>query len=178
MATEKAPTSKPSRWKWPARLLLGLGLSLGGWEASHQVITTPYQDIVGVWTVCDGITRDVDPNKVYTEAECADLAQREIQIHLDGIAQCAPVSALPIHQQFAHAHLAYNIGVGAWCKSSLARLIREGQPLAACGRMALFVYAGGKDCRLKQNRCSGLVKRRAFEQGVCEGRILVPGLTS
>lgn len=55
--------------------------------------------------------------------------------------------------------MAYNIGVGAFCKSSVARYANEGNWRRACARIAeIYVTAGGK--RL-------LVRRRAFESRMC-----------
>lgn len=168
-----------SSTKWGAGVLLALAASLGLYESSNRTITTPYQDIGGVWTVCDGITgADVVPGKTYTEAECRELLVRQIEIHLDGIAKCAPVRALTPHQQFAFGHLAYNIGARAWCGSTMAALVRAGRARDACAQITRWVFVQGRDCRIAANRCGGIVKRRVFERGVCEGTITPEGVAS
>lgn len=165
--------------KWGVGLLLALAASLGLYESSNRVITTPYQDIGGVWTVCDGITgTDVVPGRTYTATECRVLLARQIEAHLDGIAKCAPVRSLTLHEQFAFGHLAYSIGVGKWCGSTMAALVRAGRPREACAQITRWVFVAGRDCRIAANKCAGIVKRRLFERGVCEGTITPEGLAS
>ena len=57
--------------------------------------------------------------------------------------------------------MAYNIGSGAFCKSSVARYANAGDWERACKRMAqIYKTAGGQEL-------PGLVKRRKMESELC-----------
>lgn len=66
--------------------------------------------------------------------------------------------------------LAYNVGGSAVCKSTMVRLHNAGQHAEACAEFDRWTRYQGKDCRDPANRCGGLVKRRAAERAMCEGR--------
>jgi lysozyme len=90
----------------------------------------PYYDTVGVKTVCVGSTNNVE-NRRYSEAECEALLRREVREY--GTAALACI-AVPISQSEyeAYASLAFNIGTGAFCKSTLVKKLRAGDYLGAC----------------------------------------------
>jgi lysozyme len=47
---------------------------------------TPYQDIAGIVTVCQGHTgKDIVKGKVYTPAECKALLERDLKVHREGV---------------------------------------------------------------------------------------------
>ena len=66
--------------------------------------------------------------------------------------------------------LAYNVGTGAVCKSTMVRLHNAGQHAQACAEFDRWTFFQGKDCKEPANRCSGLTKRLATERAQCEGR--------
>lgn len=66
--------------------------------------------------------------------------------------------------------LAYNVGAGAVCKSTMVRLHNAGQHAEACAQFDRWTFFQGKDCKDPANRCSGLAKRRGAERAQCEGR--------
>ena len=76
--------------------------------------------------------------------------------------QCVRVS-LHQYECDAFVSLAYNIGSGAFCGSTLVRKLNAGDYAGACAEIDRWVYAGGK-------RLPGLVKRRAEERARCEGK--------
>ncbi len=50
-----------------------------GDDGLEGVSYIPYEDIVGVWTVCHGHTgKDIMPGKTYTEAECKALLNKDL----------------------------------------------------------------------------------------------------
>lgn len=65
--------------------------------------------------------------------------------------------------------LAYNVGAGPVCRSTMVRLHNEGRHAEACAQFDRWTFYLGKDCRDPLNRCSGLAKRRAAERATCEG---------
>lgn len=66
--------------------------------------------------------------------------------------------------------LAYNVGAGAVCRSTMIRLHNAGQHAQACAQFDRWTFFQGRDCKDPANRCSGLAKRRAQERAMCEGR--------
>ncbi|MCG9123095.1 glycoside hydrolase family protein [Laribacter hongkongensis] len=78
--------------------------------------------------------------------------------------QCVCVS-LHQYEYDAFVSLAYNIGSGAFCGSTLVRKLNASDYAGACAEIDRWVYAGGK-CLPR------LVKRRAEERIRCEGQNL------
>ncbi len=66
--------------------------------------------------------------------------------------------------------LAYNVGAASVCKSTMVKLHNASQHEAACAEFDRWTFFQGRDCKLVENKCSGLVKRRAAERALCEGR--------
>lgn len=56
---------------------------------------------------------------------------------------------------------AYNVGVGAFSRSTLLKKLNAGAGDAACAELDRWVYA-------KDKRVPGLVTRRSVERAVCE----------
>lgn len=120
----------------------------------------PYKDIVGVLTVCDGITGpDVIPNKTYTDAECNALTIKHVEKHGSQLLDCIHVRITqPMYEGLAG--WAYNVGVSAACKSTAVRLINQGQYEAGCKDLMRWNRAGGQPVR-------GLTLRREREMNQC-----------
>lgn len=122
-----------------------------------------YRDMVGVPTICAGETLGVVMGMKATNEQCEEMTARALLRHWQGIIGCAPSLAnAPAGYKVAMLDLAYNIGVGAWCQSSLRRLTEERQYDRACERTMQFVYAGGQKVR-------GLENRRRDLLPVCNG---------
>lgn len=139
-------------------IALSVGLLVKPWEGRKL---EPYYDIVGVLTVCDGITGpEVIAGKAYTPEACDALLNKAIGRTYAELERCI-VRPVPTVSMAAVLSLGYNVGPRAVCRSTMVRLINEGQPVAAwCGEFSKWVYAGGR-------RVQGLVNRRADEQKLC-----------
>lgn len=118
----------------------------------------PYQDIVGVWTVCDGETR-VEMRR-YTPEECDAMTRKAAGEFAEQVLRCTPILRNRPHQLAAATSLAYNIGARAYCDSTVARRFNAGDFRGACEAFGRWVYAGGREVR-------GLVRRRADERRLC-----------
>ena len=119
-----------------------------------------YQDIVGVPTVCDGITGpDVIPGKVYTDAECNALTIKHVEKHGAQLLDCIHVRVTQGMYE-ALASWAYNVGVVAACKSTALKLINSGNYYAGCKDLLRWDRAGGRVVR-------GLTIRRKQEADGC-----------
>lgn len=128
------------------------------WEGYEP---TPYRDIVNVMTVCYGHTGNVE-QRTYTKAECDALLQSDLGKHWNGVANCVH-RPLKDHEAAAVLSLAFNVGTGAVCGSTMVRKINAGAPPAEfCRELFKWVYAGGHKVR-------GLERRRAAEFKLCMG---------
>lgn len=128
------------------------------WEGREHV---PYKDIVGIWTVCDGDTKNVTPGKVQTDAQCDERLERQLIAHAKPVMECVPGLTRNRPNQLAAAtSLAYNIGTGAFCRSTVARRFNAGQWRAGCDAFLMWDKAGGRKIR-------GLTRRREAERKIC-----------
>lgn len=118
-----------------------------------------YRDVVGIPTYCTGETKNPNWNHVYTKAECNTILEGRLAEFDAGVRSCVTVD-LPVNRETAYISLAYNIGIGAFCRSSVVRHENEGEPGAACDAMLAFDKAGGRVI-------SGLQKRRKAEHALC-----------
>jgi lysozyme len=120
-----------------------------------------YRDPVGVPTICYGETRGIRMGQKFTRAECDQMFLKALDEFGNGIEKCVPsLITAPDRRYVAHLSLAYNIGVSGYCKSSIARLQKAGNDLAACDAFLLYNRAGGREL-------AGLTKRRKDERAMC-----------
>ncbi|PZU93108.1 MAG: lysozyme [Chelatococcus sp.] len=129
---------------------------VGGFEGLRQ---TAYRDVVGVPTICYGETRGVTMGMSATKAECDAMLLKGLQEFEQGVLGCTTVE-MPVKRQVAMVSFAYNVGVGAYCKSSVARLLNGGQTRAACDALLKWNKAGGVVF-------PGLTRRRQAERELC-----------
>jgi len=121
-----------------------------------------YADIVGVWTICDGDTRNVRPGMVETREGCTARLERQLVAHARPVLQCVPGLGSPgrENQLVASVSLAYNIGTGGFCRSTVARRFNAGNWRGGCDAMMMWNKAGGREVR-------GLTLRRQRERALC-----------
>lgn len=129
--------------------------TIAPWEGKRN---EPYRDPIGILTVCYGETRV--PMRRYSDAECTAMLQAAAGEFMEGVRVRNPAIAGYPHQWAAHTSFAYNVGLGAYGRSSVARLFEHGKQAEACRFLGRYVYAGGK-------RLRGLERRRAAETALC-----------
>lgn len=127
------------------------------WEGRENV---PYRDIVGIWTVCDGDTKNVVPGDVQTDEECDLRLERQLVAHAKPVLKCVPTLKDMPNQTAAAVSLAYNIGPTAFCRSTVARRFNARQWRAGCDAFLRWNKAGGQVVR-------GLDRRRRAERDIC-----------
>lgn len=141
--------------------VVGLALIVG-WEG---FVARPYQDEAGVWTQGYGETQGVDRwSGPVTEAEArATLLRRANNDYGRAVQRCI-VRPLSQNQFDAYVSLSYNIGISAFCSSTLTRLHNSGDEFGACKQILRWN-------KLRQNgvlRVSkGLDNRRKAEYALC-----------
>ncbi len=131
---------------------------VGTWEGLRL---TAYRDAVGVPTVCYGETLGVKLGDKHTKAECDAMLLASLKEHERGMRRCLKQpDAIPARSYVAFVSLTYNIGVGAFCRSTARKRIDRGDIRGACDAATWFNKAGGRTIK-------GLVNRRAAEHRLC-----------
>lgn len=125
------------------------------WEGKRN---DPYQDIVGVWTVCYGETRVA--MRHYSNAECEDMLAGGLTDFAEPVLARNPELRGHPNQLAAAVSLSYNIGARAYNRSTVARRFSAGRWREACDAFMMWNKAGGRVVR-------GLDRRRRFERDLC-----------
>lgn len=132
--------------------------TIGGYEGLR---TKAYRDIVGVPTICFGETRGVKMGDKRTIDECKAMLQDRLVEFESGMMACLKnpydIPDVPYVQFLS---LSYNVGLGAFCKSTLVKKLNRGDTRGACNELPKWNRAGGRVSR-------GLTLRRAQEQKDC-----------
>lgn len=147
-----------SRLAQSAALLAAAIALIGTFEGLR---TKAYRDPVGIPTICFGETRGVHMGDVKTVEQCKEMLGDALLEFEQGMLRCLKnPAAIPDKSYTAFLSLAYNIGNGAFCKSSIARALNAGDLRTACNNILRFNKAGGRVLQ-------GLVKRRKQERALC-----------
>lgn len=116
-----------------------------------------YRDAVGIWTVGYGQTGEhVGPDTVIEPHEANELLQKELDHISDRVTAMLKVEVSQ-NQFDALVSLAYNIGLGAFKRSTLLKHVNAGDFEAAAKEFPRWVYAKGR-------KLPGLKRRRLAEQ--------------
>jgi len=165
--------SLPTGEKVPPSVVIAMDHLIQPWEG---VELRAYLDRIAkppVWTICAGDTNNVRAGMVETPAGCDKrLRTRLIADYYRPLTRCvAGFDGKPPSWGAMMISLSWNIGVSAACKSTAARLGREGKYLDSCHAATAFNRAGGKVV-------IGLVKRREMgdKTRIGEGELCVSGL--
>lgn len=145
---------------------IGLVLVSAGLISSAAMLEgtryVPYEDVVGVWTVCEGYAgKDVVRGKTYTRAECDNLTKTQLAAHGADVLRCASVP-LSQNEYDAYTLFTYNVGGAAFCGSGLLKKLNKGDHVGACNGLLAWDMAGGK-------HVPGLARRRQIEHRLCLG---------
>lgn len=140
--------------------MLIASLFIGGKDGVEGRVYEPYKDVAGVWTVCDGHTgNDIIKGKKYTDRECDRLLWNDlkpVKQTVDGLVKVQ----LNEYQRASLYSFTYNVGSGAFSKSTLLKKLNAGDQEGACEELRRWVYAGGMKFR-------GLMNRRDMERSMC-----------
>lgn len=132
------------------------------WEGTEY---KPYEDVVGVLTVCQGYTgKDIIRGKTYSKAECDAYLAKELGTASKAVLECTKV---PLNQSQYNAYVmfTYNVGTGGFCGSkSVLGNLNKGNYKAACNGLLDWKYAKGKVVQ-------GLYNRRVYERKMCLGEL-------
>lgn len=132
--------------------------------AFEGMILRGYKDPIGIVTACAGHTKTAVLGRPYTKDECLVLLERDLVEHAEPVLVCTPTLKDKPGPLAGAVSLAFNIGTGAYCRSTAARRFNAGDIKGGCAAFEMWNKAGGRVL-------PGLVKRRATERAICEGRI-------
>ena len=133
---------------------------LGGSDGLEGREYTPYRDVVGVLTVCDGHTgKDIIPSKRYSDAECDALLHQDLTPVFAAIDRIVNVP-MSDFRKAALASFGYNVGITAMTNSTMVKKLNRGDTSGACDELRRWIKAGGKVWK-------GLVNRREVERELC-----------
>lgn len=122
------------------------------WEGEKLL---PYKDVIGVWTVCSGDTRNVIPGQAQTREQCRERTKNILIEFGTEVARLSPgIEDSPLEWS-AHTIFAANVGMGNYGKSSVRRFYNSGDFRNACRAMRLYDKAGGRVFVGLQNRRGG-----------------------
>lgn len=154
------------------RAITGLALSAAGLVgillqegySDRAIIPVPGD----VPTLGFGTTEGVKMGDRITPPRAVERALSDVQKYEGAIKQCVTV---PVTQgeYDAFTSLAYNVGPGAFCRSTLVKKLNAGDYDGACDQILRWRFFQGKDCSDPAQRCSGLWKRRQHEYAQCMG---------
>lgn len=141
-----------------ASMLVVAGASVAKYEG---LFTSPYLDIVGVRTVCYGETAadHVNLHRSYTAQECRDMLSASLARYDADMVKCLHRD-IPASMHIAFLSATYNIGVGGFCRSTMAARVNAGDLRGACEALLKWDRAGGRVIK-------GLHNRRASERAMC-----------
>lgn len=121
-----------------------------------------YPDPIGILTSCTGHTgNELRTGQTFTKAQCDEQLMADLLKHSEAL-DCIK-TPLTDGQKAAFLSFAFNVGNKSFCGSTLVRKANAGDLMGACAELSRWVMAGGKEF-------PGLVKRRAAERSICEGK--------
>ena len=132
--------------------------TVGGFEGLRLYA---YKDVVGIWTACYGETKGIKPGMKFSKEECNNMLVDSLIEHEHGMRKClANPDGLPVKTYVAGLSLTYNVGIGAFCKSTMRKKLNAGDLRGACEELMKWTKAGGRVIK-------GLVNRRVAERKLC-----------
>ena len=161
----RADSPKGSPSKGLRTGIAALVLSAGGLVGilSHESYSPKaYIPVPGdVPTIGYGTTQGVHLGQTTTPVRALQRAQEDIVKYEGAVKECVKV---PLYQweYDAYMSLAYNIGTGAFCKSTLVKKLNSQDYVGACQEILRFNKMGGKVL-------PGLTSRRKDEYQKCIG---------
>lgn len=117
-------------------------------------------------TIGFGTTEGVHLGDRITPPKAVARALNDIQKYEGAMHQCVTV---PLHQAEYDVFLstAYNVGPGAFCKSTLVKKLNTGDYRGACDELLRWRFFQGRDCSKTGSGCAGLWKRRQDDRAKC-----------
>lgn len=144
-----------------------------GYEGYVEKAKPPVPGDVPTYGIGSTIRPDGKPVKngdTISVPAAIDLALREIRVKESALKSC--ITAPLFQREYdVYVSMAYNIGTGAFCRSTLVKKLNAHDYDGACAEILRWRYFQGKDCAMAANAhlCGGIWKRRQDEAARCRG---------
>ena len=132
-------------------------LAIAGFEGFSSEAYIPVDGDIP--TIGFGHTQGVRMGDTVTVTQALSLLREDVRAAESGVLSCVTVP-LTQGELDAYVSLAYNIGVIAFCGSTLVRKLNAGDRMGACDEILRWHFSGGVSLK-------GLVDRRAKEHDRC-----------
>lgn len=166
MATNSTPgIARAIAGALSAASIAALTLAVPALKADEGKRNTGYRDIARIPTECFGHTGpEVRIGVTRSDAYCEAKLAGDAETHLRGVLACTPTLTDRRYQLAAATRTAFNIGVGAFCQSTIARKFNARDWRGGCDAILAFDKArvNGRPVVV-----AGLAKRRARERAMC-----------
>ena len=132
-----------------------------------------YKDVVGVWTGCAGITKNMKAGLKFTDEDCKVMNSKEFEKYLNHVYSRTEMKNPELLS--AHGLFTYNIGMAGYDRSMVLREYKKGNFEKSCHAMMNWnglTHNGIKyNCNRPENSkvkgCKGIVNRRKQEVDYC-----------
>ena len=141
------------------RLSAAALVGIAGWEGYKSVAYIPVPGDVP--TIGFGTTKGVKMGDSIDPVTALQRKIRDVEVFEGAVKQCVKVP-LAQHEYDAYLSLAYNIGSGAFCKSTLVRKLNAQDYEGACREILRWD-------RFQEKPLAGLTNRRQAEYKQCMG---------
>lgn len=126
--------------------------------------TSTYFDVGGVPTACFGETKGIRVGDKFTVEQCKQMLGDRIEKDFGpGVDRCVQ-HELPPARKAAYVSIAYNIGIAAFCGSTIVKKENAGDPAGACDAMLKWTKIRVAGVLVTSR---GLTNRRAQERELC-----------
>jgi lysozyme len=140
---------------------LALSIAIPQIQKFEGLRHTTYPDIGGVLSICNGHTGpDVRVNTYYTTDQCYQITERDAQKAASAIVKITPGLVDRPYTLASAISFSYNVGVGTYEHSSVAREFNAGNFTQGCQDLLKYTYVKGKYSQ-------GLANRRDAEYKIC-----------
>lgn len=141
------------------------GLGIIGIANNERFVGHTYKDSVGVNTIGYGTTQGVKPGQTITPERALIRLGQDVAVFEKEMKSCIGDVPLSQGEWDAYVDLTYNIGSGAFCRSTIVKRLKQSPPDydGACEAIKRFNKAGGKVL-------PGLMYRRDKEYKRCMGQ--------
>ncbi len=126
--------------------------------------TKAYPCPAGVWTIGYGHTGGVKPRQTITQEEAEELLREDVERFVKGVRKAIEGTPLNAYRFSALVCFAFNVGMGAFEKSTLLKKIKEKDFDGA--RLQFFIWN-----KVNGKASAGLTRRRNAEAALFSGEI-------
>lgn len=161
-----APAAKPNFRKPVAALAVTAALAAGvsqheGFREKAYMPTPDDRPTIGLGTTFHPDGRPVKMGETITRERALVYLHNDLNKFANAVKRCAPVPMYD-YEFAAMVSVTYNIGEANFCKSSMARKLKQFDYQGACDALLMWDKQAGKTLR-------GLTKRRQEERAICLG---------